>query len=185
MEACQGLTAASAMDYTVSVIPHLPQDFIDLDGQTDRPGLARSAGLTNGPEVTSLNSQDPFGKTSIEEILPANKGLFVDRQANVRGTREGGRQLLACPALKVENQLRGQSGLGLFLGQPVSELLEGFVQALAGSVIGALYNMDCLFIFCIAKGTAIVALVGPACQNPANSTLAGHVFEEPTLLPHR
>ena len=87
MEACQGLTAASAMDYAVSVIPHLPQDFIDLDGQTDRPCLARSAGLPNGPEVPSLDSQDLFGKTSVEEVLPANTGLFVDRQADVRGTR--------------------------------------------------------------------------------------------------
>ena len=100
MEACQGLTAASAMDYTVSVIPHLPQDFIDLDvhGQTDRPGLARSAGLADGPEVTSLNSQDPFGKTSIEQILPANTGLFVDCQANVRGTREGGEAAPGMPS---------------------------------------------------------------------------------------
>ena len=89
-----------------------------------------------------------------------------------------------CPALEVEVELTGQRRLGQFLNHPVQESFEALLQALAWPGVGALDNVDYLFIFCVTQRTAVVLLVATSGQYSSNCTLACKVFQEPTLFAH-
>ena len=77
-----------------------------------------------------------------------------------------------CPSLEVEVDLAGHGGLCHFLGHPFRKDFEGLLQASARSGVGALDDMDYLFIFCITQGAVVMLLMATTGQHTSNSALA-------------
>ena len=84
---------------------------------------------------------------------------------------------LVCPALEVEVELAGQRRLSQFLSHPVPEAFEALLQALAWPRVGALNNVDYLFIFCVTQRTVVMLLVTTLGQHASYCTLACKVFQ--------
>ena len=62
--------------------------------------------------------------------------------------------------------------------------LRALLQAFAWSGVGALNDMDYLFIFCVTQRTVVVLLVATSGQYSPNCTLACKVLQEPSLFSH-
>ena len=90
-----------------------------------------------------------------------------------------------CPTLEVEEELAGQRRLGQFLSHPVPEAFEALRQTLAWPGVGALDNVDYVFIFCVTQRAMVMLLVTTSGQHSSYCTLACKVLQEPTLFSHR